>query len=91
MLFSSRLAPAASLAAIALATGLVWTVRPAGAAEEPKMPTLQAPVRQDPTSQPRPVLTPDQVPEGALVPSGPPPAVVVFATGDVIGYLEPCG
>jgi len=36
-------------------------------------------------------LTPDQIPRGALVPAGPPPTITVMGTGDVIGYIEPCG
>ena len=35
--------------------------------------------------------TPEQVPQGALVPGGPAPALTVFATGDVVGYIDPCG
>lgn len=54
-----------------------------------QMPVLKMPTPAQPTAQPG--LTPDQVPPGALVPQGPPPPFTVFATGDVVGYLEPCG
>ena len=81
----------ALLVACAVLPGLIGvpafsTVRP----ELPKInlpPGLQRPEDQD---KPRPV-TPDQVPPGALVPQGPPPELTVLATGDVVGYLEPCG
>ena len=30
-------------------------------------------------------------PEGALVGPGPAPSLILLYTGDVIGYIEPCG
>lgn len=35
-----------------------------------------------------PSLTP---PDGTLVASGPTPALTLLYTGDVIGYVDPCG
>jgi hypothetical protein len=35
--------------------------------------------------------TPDQVPLGTLLAKGPPPTVGIFGTGDVIGFIDPCG
>ncbi len=67
----------ASVSALVAAAALCAAV--AWAQEAPKPPAAPLPARG---------LDP---PAGALVASGNPPDVIFLYTGDVIGYIEPCG
>jgi hypothetical protein len=53
----------------------------------------QAPPPAAPVPTPAVVASPRtlDVPDGALVAAGKPPEIDVLYTGDVIGYIEPCG
>jgi len=86
-----RSAALAVIAALAAAAG-VAAQNPQQGEQPNTLPTLEKPRGLEPPASPAMrVLTPDMVPDGALVPPGPPPVLGIFGTGDVIGYLEPCG
>ena len=77
--------------AMLFAAVLAGGIHPAAAQEKQfERPTLVQPMPAPDASKP-PALSPDQIPPGALVPPGTPPALTFIGTGDVVGYLEPCG
>jgi hypothetical protein len=78
---------------VTLALGAGLLIAPAFSSSPlPVLPKVKgAPEIQRADSAERRPITLDQVPPGALVPQGPPPALTILGTGDVVGYLEPCG
>jgi len=66
-----------------LAVAAGW---PGSSAENPK----SAP-SQTPAVTPAPVADPGIISAGSAVKGGPPPDLVLFFSGEVMGWTEPCG
>ena len=71
-----------------LTAALVATPLAVTAAEGTPAPATPPPPAVVSSTTNGPSLTP---PDGALVATGPAPAAALFYTGDVIGYVDPCG